>query len=91
MRVRDVESAFTGKLGAERDDSGDHIFFYLKHRESEYTVGKLSHAWRRDLNDTQIQLLAHKLRLQKREFEQFVDCTITPEEVIKRWESRRPG
>ena len=91
MRLREVESAFTGKLGATRDDSGDHIYFYLEHEGSEYTVGKLSHSWKRDLNNTQVLLLARKLCLQMRAFEPFVDCGITKEQMIQLWQSRRAG
>ncbi len=90
MRLIDIENTFTGKLGATRDDSGDHIYFYLEHDGSEYTVGKLSHSWKRELNDTQILMLARKLHLQKREFEEFVDCGITTPQMIQLWQSRRP-
>lgn len=90
LRIRDVESAFTGKLGAEVDRSGDHVYFYLEYGGSEYTVGKLSHSWRADLNDSQISLLAHKLRLKKQEFQQFVDCTLDASKTIELWQGRRP-
>ncbi len=88
MTVHDVERAFTRKLGAERDDSGDHIYFYLNHRGSEYTVGKLSHSWRGSLNDTQVAMLARKLFLQKAEFEGFVECVTPAEEMKNLWQTR---
>ncbi len=90
MTVQDVEDAFVKKLGAQRDDSGDHVYYYLRHGQSEYTVGKLSHSWRGNLNDTQIMMLARKLRLQKREFERFVDCELTTDQMIATWLQRRP-
>ncbi len=89
MNVREVERAFVGKLGAQRDDSGDHIYFYLRHGQSDFTVGKLSHSWRGQLNDTQIMMLARKLHLYKREFEQFVDCEMNREQAIAIWLQRR--
>ena len=52
--MRDVKHAFTRKLGAEEDSSGDHNYFYFEYQGSEYTVGKLSHSWGGNLNDTQI-------------------------------------
>ena len=91
MSVRAVERAFTRKLGAERDDSGDHIFFYFAREDSVYTVGKLSHSWSGDLSDTQEQMLAQKLCLQLREFRQFVDCGLSAREMIARWFERRAG
>jgi hypothetical protein len=90
LRDRDVERAFTHKLGADRDDSGDHVYFYLHHQGSDYTVGKLSHSWSGDLNNTQVGMLARKLCLQKREFEQLVACSLDAEDAIAIWQSRRP-
>jgi hypothetical protein len=55
VTVADVEYALKSKLGATRDPSGNHIFFYFTDGESEYTVGKLSHSWRGHLNNTQIE------------------------------------
>lgn len=52
LTVRDVEHGFLRKLGAEKDERRDHVYFYLTHEGSQYTVGKLSHSWRGDLNDT---------------------------------------
>lgn len=89
LNVRDVEHAFVSKLGAERDESGDHIYFYLDHQGNQYTVGKLSHSWRGDLNDTQISMLARKMRLQKGEFERFVDCTLDTPDVVNLYLNRR--
>ena len=89
LRVRDVEHGYVNKLGAERDPSGDHIYFYLNYGGSQYIVGKLSHSWRGALNDTQIMMLARKLCLQKREFERFVDCDLQAAEVIDLWQRRR--
>lgn len=89
MTVSDVEYALKNKLGATRDRSGDHIYFYLTDGDSEYTVGKLAHSWRGFLNDTQIMMCARKLRLFKREFEQFVDCTLEPDPMLRLWRGRR--
>ena len=89
MTVREVERAFTNKLGANRDDSGDHIYFYLDYGGSEYTVGKLSHSWGGNLNDDQISMLARKLFLKKSEFEQFCTCDLTTDEMLDIWQKRR--
>jgi hypothetical protein len=89
VTVGDVEYAFKSKLGAVRDRSGDHIYFYFKDGKSEYTVGKLSHSWKSKLNDTQVTMLAKKLRLLKREFEEFVDCSLQTDQMLKVWRQRR--
>ncbi|MBI4505982.1 MAG: hypothetical protein HY691_10645 [Chloroflexi bacterium] len=86
-----MKRAFVVKLGAERDDAGHHIFFYLEHGGSQYTVGKLAHSWSGTLNNTQIGMLAKKLCLQVREFEGFVACDVTRDELIQLWLGRRPS
>ena len=90
MTVGDAEYALKNKLGASRDPSGDHIYFYLRDGQSDYTVGKLSHSWRGHLDDTQIMMLARKLRLTKREFESFVDCTLETAQMLQVWRQRGP-
>jgi len=89
MRLRDAQRAFTSKLGAEEDVSGDHIYYYLEYEGSNYTVGKLSHSWSGPLNDTQINMLSKKLFLKKNEFERWVECTMPNTEMISLWLSRR--
>ena len=89
MTVADVEHALTRKLGAARDPSGHHVFFYYADGTSEYTVAKLSHSWRGHLNDTQVQMLAKKLYLAKREFEDFVDCSLATNRLLQVWRERR--
>ena len=88
LTVRDVEDCFERKLRAERDESGDHIYFYLNHQGSQYTVGKLSHSWKGSLNDTQVLMLARKLHLQAREFERLVSCDLSPADTVDLWQSR---
>ena len=89
MTVGDVEYAFRRKLGASRDRSGHHIYFYFSDGGSEYTVGKLSHSWRGQVNDTQILMLAKKLYLGKQEFENFVDCRLDTAHMLRTWRQRR--
>jgi hypothetical protein len=89
VTVADVDYVFTRKLGASRDRSGHHIYFYFMDGGSEYTVGKLSHSWRGSLNSTQILMLARKLYLGVAEFEAFVDCGLPTDEMLRVWRQRR--
>lgn len=88
LTVNDVKRAFSRKLGAFQDPSGHHIFFYFEYQGSEYTVGKISHSWRGTLNDTQIDMLARKIKLQQSEFRSWVVCTMTNQEMISKWQQR---
>jgi hypothetical protein len=89
VTVADAEYALKTKLGAQPDRSGHHVYFYFKDGESEYTVGKLSHSWKGQLNNTQILMLAKKLCLNKKEFETFVDCELETPQMLGLWRQRR--
>ena len=89
LTVDNIVRAYINKLGATEDDSGGHIYFYLEFQGSEYTVGKLSHSWRGTLDNTQVLMVARKLRLQKREFELWVICDMETPEMLSKWQERR--
>jgi hypothetical protein len=88
LDIRAVSRSFTKKLGAEEDVSGDHLYYYLEYKGSQYTVGKLSHSWSGSLNDTQVGMLARKLHLKKKEFEQFFSCTLDAKSTIELWQNQ---
>lgn len=90
MDVRDAERAFVNKLGATRDDSGDHVIFYYDIQGSKHRVGKLSHSWRGQLNDTQLGMLSRYLGLKKQEFQKWVTCTLDNESMIAIWRTNKP-
>lgn len=90
MDVSDVDHKLQQKLGAVRDRSGHHVFFYQTIDGKEHLVAKMSHSWRGQLDKTQIKMLADGLRLQLHEFELFVDCAESAEQVIKKFLARPP-
>ena len=89
ITVHDVDIALTRKLGAIKDEGKHHIYFYLQHEGSEYTVGKLSHSWSGSLNDTQVKMCADMLCIKKRDFESFVSCTKSRDDIVKLWQGGR--
>jgi hypothetical protein len=91
LELEDVERALLRKLGASEERGQHHVFFFYRDGASNYEVAKLSHSWHRRLNDTQVGMLARKLFLQKREFEDFVECTLSADDMAARWRSRRPA
>ena len=90
MKLSEAVTAFTDKLKATRDPSGDHIYFYFRDGGSDFTVGKVSHSWQGQLDDTQIGMLAKKLYLRKREFESFVECTLDTDPMLRLWREYSP-
>ena len=83
MDVREVRTAMIGKLEAFEDRSGGHVFFYLPYEGREYKGPKLSHSWRGELNDQQIDWLKKPLLLTKAEFENLVDCSLETEQFYE--------
>ena len=77
-----------GKLGADEDRSGDHIYFFLTVGDKEHRVGKMSHSARGQVQDFVIGDTARRLRLRKGEFLQVVDCTIDKNGHRKLWVER---
>ena len=49
----------------------------------------MSHSWRGDLNDQQIDWLKKPLELTKGEFETLVACDLTGEDFFVLWASRK--
>ena len=89
MDVRDVRRTLTGKLGAVEDRASHHVFFYLQYGDKEYRGPKISHSWRGDLNDQQVDWLKNPLLLSKEEFEQLVDCPLTRDAFFNIWVERK--
>ena len=89
MDVRTVRSVFLGKLSAEEDRARNHIFYYLEHNGRKYRGPKMSHSWRGELNDQQIDWLKKPLELTKGEFETLVACDLTGEDFFVLWASRK--
>ena len=89
MDVHEVRATMLGKLGAAEDRSGHHVFFYLPYEGREYKGPKLSHSWRGDLNDQQINWVKKSLLLTKAEFERLVDCSLETEQFYEVWAQRK--
>ena len=89
MDVRDVRRTLTGKLGAAEDRGGHHVFYYLQYQGEEYMGSKLSHSWRGDLNDYQIDLIKKPLFLNTAEFQELVACPLTREAFFNLWSQRK--
>lgn len=90
MDVRELRRLLVRKLGAEEDRVRDHIYFFLNIRGRQYRVGKLSHSFRGQVSDFVIADTAKRLKLSKKEFNQFVDCPLSRDEVVRLWTGRDP-
>lgn len=89
MDVRAVRRIFTGKLGATEDRASHHIFYFLQYQGKLYLGSKMSHSWRGDLDDQQIEWIKKPLLLSKEEFVSVVDCSLSKDEFFNLWVQRK--
>ena len=88
MDIRDIRSTLMGKLRAVEDRQPNHVWFYLQYNGKEHRGPKLSHSWRGSADDQQIDWVKKPLKLNKREFEQLVDCTLGKDAFFLLWAER---
>ena len=89
MDVRAVRAALIRKLEAIEDRARHHVFFYLDYDGRRYLGSKMSHSWRGDLDDQQIDWVKKPLLLSKSEFDQLVDCPMTKNQFFEVWIGRK--
>lgn len=90
MNFRELRHTLRSKLGADEDRGGPHIYYWLPIGNLDYRVGKTSHSDRGSdtVPDRVISYTAKRLRLDKEEFFQVVDCTIERDGLLKLWQER---
>lgn len=90
MNFRELRRTLANKLGASEDRSGDHIFYYLNIKDSYHKVGKISHSARG--SDTVVDYIvsdtAKRLKLNKNELVQLIDCSVNRDDHLKLWQER---
>jgi hypothetical protein len=88
MDTRDIRRTLLRKLHAIEDRKKDHIFFYFDRDGKQHRATKLSHGLQGQLDDTLLGLIAKQLRLQKKELDSLVECSLKEDEYFKRWSER---
>ena len=81
MDIRDLQSALKTKLGASENRKGDHIFFFADLGQRNQRVAKFSHSARGQLPHFVVSYTAKALKLNNSQLNQFVDCTLSGDEV----------
>ncbi len=74
--TRLVRSALLAKGFVERD--GDHEYFHFRAPGRTKTFTKISHG-AREVEDNLITQMARQMRLTRKQFAEFVECTMTGE------------
>ena len=89
MDVREIRRVLIGKLSAYEDRARHHVFYFLRYDGKDYRGPKLSHSWRGDLDDQQIDWIKRPLLLSKAELENLVECPLSGEEFYVIWAQRK--
>ena len=81
MDVRDLQRALRTKLDATENRKGDHIFFFADLGQRHQRVTKFSHSANGQLPIVVLNYTAKALKINNRQLNQFVDCTLSGDEV----------
>ena len=92
MNFRELRRTLRSKLGASEDKEGEHIYYWYPLDSRDRRVGKVSHTARgsQQVDDFIILDTARRLKLNKKEFLQFADCSIDRDGLSKLWQERTP-
>jgi hypothetical protein len=88
---RKLRRTLQSKLGAEEDTQSDHVYYYLTIDNSAFRVGKISHSSRGSdqVTDFILSDTARRMKLDKTELSEFVDCTIDKNRYLSLWHERQ--
>ena len=88
MDITDLQRALRRKLNTEEDRKKDHIYYWATIQDRDYRVAKFSHSARGQLPDFIIENTYKRLKLNRRELENLVDCPLSSEEFLRLWSER---
>lgn len=76
------------KLGAVEDRRSHHVFYWLTIDGADHRIAKLSHSSRGRIPDFIVADTARRLKLNNRELDELVECTLTAEGFLELWAAR---
>jgi len=90
VNFRQLRHTLHGKLGASEDREKDHVYYYLSIGDKDHRVSKVSHSSRGSDKVEEYIILdtAHRMKLSKGEFSQFVNCSLNKDDYTKLWQER---
>ena len=88
MDVRDLQRALRRKLSAIEDRRSHHVFFWVTIEGREFRAAKFSHSSRGQLPEFIVADTAQRLKLNRAELDDLVNCPLTGELFLELWSSR---
>ena len=88
MDVRDLQRGLRRKLDAVEDRRSHHIFYWVTIDGREFRAAKFSHSSRGQLPDLILTDTARRLKLNRAELDELVDCPLSWEKFLELWQAR---
>ena len=82
QKARDVKRALTQKGFAESKKRDHHVYFLVHGGRKTNIATKISHG-HSEIHDGLCSAMAREMRLRNRDFNNFVDCSLTFEKYIE--------
>jgi hypothetical protein len=87
--LRELQRALRRKLKAIEDSRSDHVFYFVTINGEEHRAAKFSHSSKGGrLPDFVVADTAKRLKLDKAELEDLVECPLTADVFLELWQAR---
>ncbi|MBQ9607841.1 MAG: hypothetical protein IJV15_00180 [Lachnospiraceae bacterium] len=80
--TKDVQKALL-KKGFTLEKKRDHAYYfvYIGNKKTRINT-KISHGSHKDISDSLLKLMMKEMKLQKKEFDEYMNCTLTKDEYL---------
>ena len=86
MDIGDLQRALRRKLDAQEDRRSHHVYFFIDvPGNGELSAAKFSHSARGRLPDFVVGDTAKRLKLNRRQLDELVECTLSSEQFWELW------
>jgi hypothetical protein len=90
LDYRKLQRTWKSKLGADEDNCGDHIYYFMRIQGVSHRIGKVSHSTgsSEKVGDHVMGDTTRRMKVSKSELLKIVDCSISKSQYIDIWQGR---
>ena len=88
MNIRELQKALRRKVGAVEERYSHHVYYVMTIGERVHRVAKFSHSAHGQLPNIVLSNTAKRLKLQRPELDQLVDCQLSVVAFKELWGTR---
>ena len=88
MNIRELQGALRRKVGAVEERSSHHVYYIMTIGERVHRVAKFSHSAHGQLPNIVLSDTAKRLKLQRTELDQLVNCQLSGVAFKELWGTR---